>query len=169
MGFVYFIQSENGHVKIGSSANPDERLRQLQTASSFQLNIVGVIESENYKTVEKNLHKTYKSSRIQGEWFDITKEEVNILLSSLEKVPLKEVTSQSSDIHDLISVQFLGTFQIPNNRYDHIAIVSFSEHSKKSLFVTDVMIGKGFQQNSQYEVDSIPSDWVLLNGLRAIK
>jgi hypothetical protein len=70
---IYFIQSKSdGRIKIGSSANPDARLKQLQTGSSDELILLGTLPgSENE---EKALHEIFVQHRTNGEWFFPAKE-----------------------------------------------------------------------------------------------
>jgi hypothetical protein len=69
-GFVYIIQEEfTGHVKIGVSTNIGQRLRNLQTANSGKLKVIGIKASNDPYTLEHELHQKFKDYRIQGEWF----------------------------------------------------------------------------------------------------
>lgn len=75
---VYFIEQERKSrplpVKIGYSANPEERLARLQTASPNTLRLAATIPCESEaegRKLERTLHwlaeKKYR--RISGEWF----------------------------------------------------------------------------------------------------
>lgn len=74
-GFVYIIQVKNDNkVKIGFSANPRQRLLDLQVASPFDLVLAkvypGTIETECW------FHRIFSHLRIRGEWFRIFPEEI---------------------------------------------------------------------------------------------
>ena len=65
---VYFIRAErSGLIKIGSAANPQERLRSLQTGSPEPLSIVGV--KPGGERLERALHAKFADFRSHGEWF----------------------------------------------------------------------------------------------------
>ena len=74
-GFVYFIKSDNGLVKIGKSAHPERRLRELKTGAASKLKLVETIYSEDVSGLEKRLHLRYKRRRKNGEWFELSHEE----------------------------------------------------------------------------------------------
>jgi hypothetical protein len=71
---VYFIQNAKriGPIKIGHSRGIEYRFSQLQTSSPFPLAIIATIAGG--VEVEKELHGRFKHLRLQGEWFQATKE-----------------------------------------------------------------------------------------------
>lgn len=81
-------------------------------------------------------------------------------------VKIKDLLHDYCEILNLQSVQYKGTYRIPDrfNKYDTIAVVSCCEHAHKNLYVIEISIGKGFQDTLQYELDSLPKNWVLLDG-----
>jgi hypothetical protein len=67
--FVYFIRAGD-RVKIGRSRSPENRLRQLQTASGERLRLLGSFVGS--ARIEAQLHRTWSHLRIVGagrEWF----------------------------------------------------------------------------------------------------
>lgn len=66
-GFVYFIQSEEGPIKIGFSDDPAKRLDQLQVASPSQLRLLGSLPCKS--TREAAIHGYFAEHRLRGEWF----------------------------------------------------------------------------------------------------
>ena len=75
---VYFIaENENGNydslrIKIGISKNVSKRLLQLQTGSPYRLKLMGWIESDNDKVLERNLHIKYSTYHTHLEWFSLS-------------------------------------------------------------------------------------------------
>ena len=66
MKYTYFIQEgDDGPIKIGSANNPDERLSQLQTASSRDLRLL----LATTLVEERTLHAEFSEQRLKGEWF----------------------------------------------------------------------------------------------------
>jgi len=68
---IYFIRiKDQPYVKIGFSKDVEKRLKQLQTSSPFDLEIIytefAAIERE------KQLHEKYKEYQVKGEWFNIS-------------------------------------------------------------------------------------------------
>lgn len=72
---IYVIQAEvGGPVKIGyTSGAPEARLRNLQCGSPFKLIVLATIP-EGAVDEEANLHKRFQSSRLHGEWFELSDE-----------------------------------------------------------------------------------------------
>ena len=84
MQFVYFIQAksrinddnEKQIIKIGSSFNVAQRLKQLQTSNGNKLELLNQFECRDAKTLERKLHHHYKDFRIEGEWFEFSNKEL---------------------------------------------------------------------------------------------
>lgn len=68
---VYFLGHGN-LVKIGKSANPEARVRTLQTAAFMRLRLLAVAEiaseAQSYE-IERQLHEQFAWSRKRGEFF----------------------------------------------------------------------------------------------------
>lgn len=71
---VYFI-SDGEFIKIGIATNIKSRLCKLQTGNARPLKVVKLIEG--YRKTERIFHNLFKYERLEGEWFDITEEQVN--------------------------------------------------------------------------------------------
>jgi hypothetical protein len=86
-GFVYFIQQgEKKIFKIGSTQHsPLKRLSKLQTGSSEKLYLIGFFHSLDMKYAEKNVHRLFWQSRLEGEWFEGDIEQIPIWLED-EKI-----------------------------------------------------------------------------------
>jgi rRNA-processing protein FCF1 len=78
---IYFIGSvESGTVKIGKSSDPEKRLAGLQTGNSNRLFLYGVIRDVN-EYYENKLHKRFENIRLEGEWFKLTDELIQFIVS----------------------------------------------------------------------------------------
>ena len=67
--YVYAIRETNtGNIKLGISSNPENRVAQLQTGNSSQLELVAYKPAKSFKD-EKVLHREMKKYHIRGEWF----------------------------------------------------------------------------------------------------
>jgi hypothetical protein len=65
---VYFIQSNNGPVKIGVAHDVEARAASLQTGNPYPLKVLAVIK-QGGRTLERELHKRFAADRLGGEWF----------------------------------------------------------------------------------------------------
>lgn len=64
---VYFIQADDGMVKIGYAANPWTRLATLQSSNPQRLNIL--VATLGDPVAEERLHAAFACDRRVGEWF----------------------------------------------------------------------------------------------------
>lgn len=63
---IYFIKAKKC-VKIGVAADPNARLKELQTGNPFKLKIAATIPG--HFATEKELHRIFERFRLKGEWF----------------------------------------------------------------------------------------------------
>src|SRR6266567_1727068 len=81
-GYVYLIQQEGSDVyKIGWTTDGEisRRLSSLQTASAAKLSLVGSFSASSRQT-EETLHRLFTPFRQRGEWFKLSREQVNQLV-----------------------------------------------------------------------------------------
>jgi prophage antirepressor-like protein len=68
--YVYAIrEKDTGNIKLGISADPERRLRDLQTGNSSELELVAYVKAKNRFADETALHKKASGHHIRGEWF----------------------------------------------------------------------------------------------------
>ena len=65
-GFVYVVQAGDA-IKIGFSADPERRIKNLQTSHQETLETLLIFPGS--VGLEKQLHRRYAQYRIRGEWF----------------------------------------------------------------------------------------------------
>ena len=65
--FIYFIQAENGLIKIGYTRNLKERLDILRSMSHSKLTLLLVLKGDRKK--ESRMHEIFQDYRVHGEWF----------------------------------------------------------------------------------------------------
>jgi hypothetical protein len=78
VSFLYIIAaSPEGPVKLGFSADPRKRLKQLQTGSVHVLALhhTEEVDDSRVKIAERALHKLLGHRRLKGEWFSLSVEE----------------------------------------------------------------------------------------------
>ena len=85
--YVYLISDLNNYTyKIGISSNPEKRIKALQTGNDRTLKIVHKVLCQNYLEVERALHNQYNFLRVNGEWFELSDEDVNNFPESCNKI-----------------------------------------------------------------------------------
>lgn len=85
-GYIYLISTtdidDNDnegklYYKIGiTKNNPKLRVKQLSTGSAAKLILLREYESVEYKKIERMLHRDFGGKRKEGEWFDLTDEDI---------------------------------------------------------------------------------------------
>jgi hypothetical protein len=69
---VYLLKSDtSGYYKIGVSNNSKKRVKQLETGSSENIDIVHIFNSDLPFKLEKALHNFFISYKINREWYDL--------------------------------------------------------------------------------------------------
>ena len=86
-GYVYLIKM-NIDYKIGISKQPQKRLVEF-TKLPYPIEKICIEKVLNYKEVEKQLHKKFSTKRKRGEWFSLSKKDVNYIKKYLKKLSKK--------------------------------------------------------------------------------
>lgn len=85
MGNVYLI-TNGDYYKIGiTKGNITKRIQSLQTGNPNPLILVNSYTSNNYRKIESWFHRHYRDKRLEGEWFDLTHDDVDSFLIEATK------------------------------------------------------------------------------------
>ncbi len=79
LGIVYFIHEEGdlNCFKIGATYNVRARVKQLQCSNRRKLCVYKTIYAVAPLVIESIIHAQYQCNKILGEWFEISRDEVN--------------------------------------------------------------------------------------------
>jgi len=83
-GYVYVAEdkSKPSHYKIGKTTDPEQRERQLQGAGlGKRIKIVERVQVDDMDAVEHAFHEILKPHQVEGEWFNITLNQVKPMLA----------------------------------------------------------------------------------------
>ena len=79
-GYVYLLYEDNdeSRYKIGSTRQNDinKRIKQLQTGNPNHILIKSSFKTDKPLKLEKMLHNRFESVRVNGEWFELNKRDV---------------------------------------------------------------------------------------------
>ncbi len=95
-----------GPIKVGASADPEARMRQLQTGCPRPLRLVGLIDEDEWL-----VHFLIAPWRIQGEWFEANEEVCDSLrdVYNLNLAPTpKEPQKQDVTWNDYLELVRMG-------------------------------------------------------------
>lgn len=94
MSSIYFIQRDDGPIKIGLSKNVANRLATLATASANELKLLGAVPGD--KKTEAKIHRQLRDFRMNREWFRPC-DEVISLIEQCIKEPALPLTEPEDD------------------------------------------------------------------------
>jgi len=78
-GYVYLLLADNGVYKIGASENPKRRGRELGIKLPYALVQVHLIPTDDMVTTEQILHGWFAEKRLDGEWFELDADDVELI------------------------------------------------------------------------------------------
>lgn len=82
MSYIYIVYNGRYH-KIGVSAAPERRVKQLQTASAAPLRLLRTypVNVKFARKLEQQLHRMLwqRRTRHNGEWFDLTDDHLDLI------------------------------------------------------------------------------------------
>jgi hypothetical protein len=82
--YIYFIRAGRTNLyKVGKSNDPQSRIASLQTGNPYKLKLLHIFKADNASSAEEKLHSVLHHKRKEGEWFNLTLTEKNII-SSIE-------------------------------------------------------------------------------------
>lgn len=77
-GYVYLMKSSTGLYKIGQTTNPNQRLTSFKKLP-FTVSYDHLIKTKDRIRLEKRLHKKFAKRRSEGEWFNLSSSDVNLI------------------------------------------------------------------------------------------
>ena len=129
-GCVYFFRHIGlTPVKIGYSENesPINRFNQFKTYAPYGSEIVGFIQTDNPRMLEKTLHQKFYSKKINGEWFEINDSEINYEIDFYSKI---------EDVQDRNNFQIAWANELNDKKHNiKNEVVNSSSNTKKDYFL----------------------------------
>lgn len=81
-GYIYFAEA-NGKMKIGRSIKPEDRIKDLSNANP-DIKLVNQFHTFDAYGVELLVHQYFENRRIDREWFDINKDDIQTLYEEID-------------------------------------------------------------------------------------
>lgn len=85
-GWIYVLDDQLGHYKIGKTRHLSERIKQLKIQLPYKVKVVVVAYTHDCDRAESFLHRWLASYRVNGEWFALQNEDVGFLWSGLYEI-----------------------------------------------------------------------------------
>lgn len=80
IGYIYLVKSDQ-YFKIGCSKQPNVRFEQIGLQLPFPFEVLHIIPADDMFIAERELHLKYAHQHSNGEWFKLSQEEVNEIMS----------------------------------------------------------------------------------------
>jgi hypothetical protein len=80
VGYVYLVWSEHGY-KIGKSVNVRQRTRLFSVKLPFPIRVEHFAKFSDYSQAEKTLHDYFHEQRLDGEWFQLSEADIELIKS----------------------------------------------------------------------------------------
>jgi hypothetical protein len=90
-GFIYLVQAVGSDkFKIGKTTNVPNRICYLQTGSPIKIRYVYHAYVQNMNLCERDLHHKFSAQREIGEWFALTREDVEFCIRLMRLVEVSQ-------------------------------------------------------------------------------
>jgi len=80
-GYVYLLCSPSGYYKIGRSKNPHSRKATFDVKLPFEVEFEHIIKTDDMIALEEQLHSRFALNRVNGEWFNLSTDDVAYIKS----------------------------------------------------------------------------------------
>jgi hypothetical protein len=78
-GYVYLLQSPSAAYKIGRTKAPQNRLKTFAVNLPFEVEYIALIQTNDMAGLERQLHQRFADKRVNGEWFELSSEDVQYI------------------------------------------------------------------------------------------
>lgn len=86
-GYIYILKyGDNDIYKFGVSANPDRRIKDIDSSSPIPIKELGRFFFKNVYEMEEMIHDNLKDSLIRKEWFKLKEYEVFQIIEEIGKM-----------------------------------------------------------------------------------
>lgn len=93
-GYIYLVRAitPDNHYKIGLSKNPVTRIESMSVKLPFPIESIHQFPTNNMHIAERQLHERYADKRANGEWFQLTDQDVQDICG-IERMDIEGVRS----------------------------------------------------------------------------
>lgn len=156
-GYVYFIKHKGlNPIKIGStiSYTPYNRISNYNTYSPYGIELLGYIESDNAIELESKLLKYFVDKRLNGEWFDIS---INDIQSIIEIYKINGINFLENNSYNNKLKKFLNS--MPKKIYNKDLLIFYNDFFKtkkdiksilKEIKYSNIEFKKGKDNNGRF-------------------
>jgi Meiotically up-regulated gene 113 len=111
-GFIYILAAGDSIFKIGKTTRLSKRSRQLEIQLPRRVEVALVIATNEIHGREHELHQEFASSRLNGEWFELSQEDLERLFLSSFVSRYGASEDQRSDFAAAVADSLLSDYAI---------------------------------------------------------
>lgn len=154
---LYIMRNEIGRHKIGISEWPENRRRTLELQGGVTVEIIKTFSGINAAILEKKLHEIHNATRVIGEWFNLSSEDI----SSIEALVSEEQSIEKERHRQWALRQKVDHVKVLNLAYQCNSVMKDARpytrrHRRYHLGVKAVIMGK--DRNGDFLIDSTSRD-----------
>jgi len=92
VGYIYLIKSNYGF-KIGKSQNIKQRSKLFGVLMPFKFDYIFKKKCKDYHNLELKLHEMFEHKNLNGEWFQLSEDDINMIIEEVAKYEVKDTLS----------------------------------------------------------------------------
>jgi hypothetical protein len=118
--YVYLIKCSI-YYKIGFSKNPQNRLKTIKTHNPFDVKLFATLKTDNYLSVEKNLHNLFANKNSKREWFELNEDDLISLKIDYGfnfLIPINSI--KNNEVKNITVLNEIKEFRIDNSKIDYV-------------------------------------------------
>lgn len=77
---LVYVLKANDRFKIGFTSNMEQRFKKVIGLCPYPLELIWTLSTNDYKRIEKALHRAFKDKRIHYEWFLLSDDDVKSIV-----------------------------------------------------------------------------------------
>lgn len=86
-GYVYILKLKGfGIYKIGVSASPKRRIKDIDSANPFGVDVVCIEYFKNAYNMEECIHDSFKDNLLRKEWYEIRTDDILDLINEIKRM-----------------------------------------------------------------------------------
>jgi hypothetical protein len=156
-GCIYFLRYiELPYIKIGYSSKPtpEERIKSYTAPKGIER--LGYFTITNADKIEKEIHESLAEHRVEGEWFDITKEKVDEIIEKYNahhrnNIQKALMLMQMHDVNELITLTTARKLQNISHDITFIKNLLLNGTVKKSKIINELEKYYGLSNSMTYK------------------
>lgn len=150
---IYFADTADGRIKVGTSRNVDERLAQIGMYLALPVTLIGSIEGSH--PLERQIHEYLGDYRIAGEWYrdcpEVRRAIRNLVLAGPKAIGCEASLSIVPKVRKKTGARMIGPWATPISFRDLVAFAAKEDLEEYLQYLTgcDIEVATAWLNRSQ--------------------